>query len=96
MSEDLSAELKREVAEAARILREDGHAVRLSNIEATLKKHFPDEAPEGEPELDENGNPKPPPPPKKDQPNPPVSDVKPKRRFGWWPEDEPEGKPDAT
>jgi hypothetical protein len=48
--------VKREVAEAARILREDGHAVRLSAIEAKLNKHFPDEPPEDDP----NGPPKPP------------------------------------
>jgi len=90
MSDDVSAELKREVAEAARILREDGHAVRLAAIEDRLKKHFPDEEPEPDP--DEPPDPdKPPAPPKKDPPAPPADDVKRRSRFSWWPEDkEPE------
>jgi hypothetical protein len=46
MAEDPSEEaIKREVAAAARILREDGHAVRLAAIEARLDKAFPEQDP---------------------------------------------------
>ena len=57
--------IKREIAEAARILREDGHSVRLANIEAKLNKHFPDE-PETDPKDGKDG---PNPPDKKTQRN---------------------------
>jgi hypothetical protein len=71
MSDDPTEDvIRREVAEAARILREDGHSVRLSAIEAKLDKHFPDqEPPEGTPK----------PPDKKDKPSEP-----PKRKSLWW------------
>lgn len=67
--------IKREIAAAAKILREDGHSVRLSNIEAKLNKHFPDE-----PEEDPNADPsKPKSPEKKD----PKDDPPPKKGL-WW------------
>jgi hypothetical protein len=67
--------IKREIAAAAKILREDGHAVRLSAIEAKLDKHFPDE-PEGDD--DPNGPKK---PDKKPEPSP--SGTKPRGGI-WW------------
>lgn len=87
---DMSAELKAEVAEAVKILREDGHSVRLTAIEAKLNKHFPDEPP---PDPDPDPNAPPPPPPV--DPKPPASQRQSKSRFRWWPEDEPP-KADAT
>ena len=67
--------IKREVAEAARILREDGHAVRLSAIEAKLNKHFPDE-PSGEDD-DSDG-------PKKPDKKPDGDTAPPKKSSLWW------------
>lgn len=69
--------IKREIREAARILREDGHAVRLTAIEAKLDKHFPDE-PEPE-EDDPNGPPKPP-----DQKDPPNDGDTKRKKSLWW------------
>lgn len=66
--------VKREIAAAARILREDGHAVRLSRIEDKLNKHFPDQEPD-----DLSGKPKA--PGKKDPAEPP------KRKSLWWGEE---------
>jgi hypothetical protein len=78
MSDDPTEEIiKREVAEAARILREDGHAANLSAIRAKLDKHFPDENPDGG---DIKDGPKP--PDKKDP-----ADAPPKRKGLWWGED---------
>lgn len=68
--------IKREVAEAARILREDGHAVRLSAIEAKLDKHFPDENPDGG--TDPNG------PKKPDKKEEPSKSGETKRGGIWW------------
>jgi hypothetical protein len=68
--------IKREVREAARILREDGHATRLSAIETKLNKHFPDE-----PDKPEDGNPNgPKTPDKKD----PATSSEERRRGIWW------------
>ena len=77
----IDPEIDAKIKEAARILREDGHAVRLGKIEEKLAKHFPDE-PEGEGEpTDPDGNPKP--PPKKE---PADSETERKPKSGWWPE----------
>jgi len=82
MTDDPTEEIiRREVAEAARILREDGISVRLSAIEAKFSKHFPDDPP-NDPDTkdgdDPNGPPKPPDP--KDPPNKP----EPEKRGLWW------------
>jgi hypothetical protein len=69
--------IKKEVAAAAKILREDGHAVRLSNIEAKLNKHFPDD-PETDPKDGGDGGPTP--PPKKE---PKDSSTRPRGGI-WW------------
>src|SRR5215472_564854 len=66
MAEDPTEEIiRKEVAEAARILREDGISVRLSAIEAKFSKHFPDDPP-NDPDTkdgdDPNGPPKSPDP----------------------------------
>jgi hypothetical protein len=77
MPDDPTEEIiKREVAEAARILREDGYSVRLGVIEAKLNKHFPDEPPADDKD-DPNGPPKPPDP--KDPTAPPA-----KKSGIWW------------
>jgi hypothetical protein len=52
MAEDVEALVKKEIAEARRILRDD-------KVLAKLNKHFPDEEPDDD---------KPKPPPKKDNP----------------------------
>lgn len=91
---DMSAELKNEVAEAVRILREDGHAVHLSAIRAKLDKAFPDE-PAPDPDAPPADPDAPVPPPKKDDPTPPAKDVKPRSRFSWWPpDDDPKARAD--
>jgi hypothetical protein len=80
MSDPTEDMIKREVAAAAKILREDGHSVRLAAIEAKLAKQFPDE-PEpgsGEPPADDG---KPKAPPKKDAPAPSGGG---KRPGLWW------------
>lgn len=64
--------IRREIAEAARILREDGHATRLSAIEAKLSKHFPDEDDEAD-----DGKPK---PPRRTEPKPSGS----RKSSIWW------------
>ena len=74
-------EIDEKIKEAARILREDGIAIRQSKILAKLEKAYPDE-PEGDPATDDDGNPKP--PPKKDEPSGSETERKPKR--GWWPD----------
>jgi hypothetical protein len=68
--------IKREIAEAARILREDGHSVRLANIEAKLNKHFPDE-PETDPKDGKDG------PISPDKKDPKESSTKPRGGI-WW------------
>lgn len=50
--------IRKEVAEAARILREDGHSVRLGKIEEKLNKHFPDEPEPANPLTPPKGDPK--------------------------------------
>lgn len=65
MSDDPTEEaIKREIAAAAKILREDGHSARLSAIETKLAKHFPDTpeppADDGKPKAPPKGDPKPP------------------------------------
>ncbi len=76
----IDKEVEEKIKEAARILREDGHALHLAAIRAKLDKQFPDE--EETPELDDDGKPKP--PPKKDKPE--ESGVDRKSKHGWWPE----------
>lgn len=83
MDKDVEEVLKREVAEAARILREDGHTVSLKAIQARLDKHFPDDT---EPPEDDG---KPTPPPPKEDPNVPEGDRRPKSKFSWWPDETP-------
>lgn len=79
MGDDPTEEvIKREVAEAARILREDGHSVRLAAIEAKLNKHFPDEPDPGK--VDPNAPPEP--PDKKEPPADPTGKKKPSSI--WW------------
>jgi len=68
-------EVEERIREAARILREDGHSVRLGKIEEKLNKHVPDEPDPPDPNA-------PRPPPKKDDPGPP----EPAKKSGWWPE----------
>ena len=69
--------IKREVAEAARILREDGHSANLAAIRAKLDKHFPDE-PDHDPE-DGNGD-----GPKKPDKKPAGDQDPPKKSSLWW------------
>jgi hypothetical protein len=71
MSEPTEDMIKREIAAAAKILREDGHSVRLTRIEEKLARQFPDP-----PDDDPSG--KPGAPPRKD-PAP-----KPVRKSLWW------------
>jgi hypothetical protein len=74
-------EIEAKIKEAARILREDGHAIEMKAIRAKLDKHFPDEPEPPEPP-DPN---QPPAPPKKPDPTPPNPDKPKKSR--WWPEE---------
>ena len=45
--DEIKAEMRKEIREAAAILRDDGHSVRLSRIEEKLAKHFPDDPEDG-------------------------------------------------
>jgi len=74
-------EIQEKIREAARILREDGHSVRLKAIEDKLAKHFPDDPPEGS--EGSEGDPKP--PPKKEEPNE-SGEGREAKKSGWWPE----------
>jgi len=68
--------IKREIAEAARILREDGHSANLAAIRAKLDKHFPDE-PDPDTEDDGDG-------PKKPDKKP-AGDPEPSKKSSlWW------------
>ena len=81
MAEDNPTEemIRREVAEAARILREDGYAATQQAIKAKLDKHFPDE-PDPDKKDGDTGDGNPSPPDKKDPPNPSGE----KKRGLWW------------
>ena len=66
--------VRREIAEARRILREDGLLLTQKEILARFDKHFPDETPE-----DESGDPKP--PKRKESPE----TAQPEEKSGiWW------------
>jgi hypothetical protein len=71
----IDPEIDEKIKEAARILREDGHAADLKHIRAKLDKAYPDEPEPPDPDA-------PPPPPVKPEP----SDPEPKKKSGWWPE----------
>lgn len=74
MANDPTEEMvKKEIAAAAAILREDGHSVRLSKIEEKLAKAFPDD-----PEVGKNGNTSP--PPKKEE----GENAQPPKKGLWW------------
>lgn len=74
MTPEEKAEIKKEIAEAQRILREDGIIASNKAIMEKLQKHFPDE-----PAEPVNPN-EPQPPPRKDDPNAPPQPPKSK----WW------------
>ena len=74
MSDDVEEMVKREVAEARRILREDRVLVSNAAILARLDKHFPDEPQPANPD-------KPQPPKKKEEPE----TGQPEKKPGvWW------------
>ena len=71
-------EIRKEIAEARRIILEDAHKSELKGIRAKLDKHFPEtDPPEGDPPSDPNV---PPPPDPKD----PANNPPPKPKSRWW------------
>lgn len=81
MPDGLTDEAKAEIAAAAAIVRKDFSRQTMHDVLAEYKVEKREKPPE--PELDDDGKPKP--PPKKDPEDAPV----PKKRGLWWTEDEP-------